>query len=129
MKSKLLGKNFFGILKASYLSRRPLPWRDLAEICWGQLVDSSRKLNCQIRSEFWLTYPWIFGTMKVSTVSYKGEYFEIGGVSKAMSVKKFRDLVTDVTNAMQCGLWIRNNNPFSFGGKMFNDNCDLCDFK
>ena len=53
--------------------------------------------------------------MKVSTVRYKGEYFEIGGVSKAMSGKKFRDLVNDVTNAM----WIVDpkQQPLLFWGQ------------
>ena len=60
--------------------------------------------------------------MKV-IVSYKGDYFEIAGVSKAMSVKKFRDLVTDVTKVDP------KRQTLFFGGKMFNDDCDLCDYK
>lgn len=52
-----------------------------------------------------------------------GEIFEIPDVSKAMLVKKFKTKVKEAT-----GIETKAQN-LMFGGKIFNDDCDLCDYK
>ena len=51
------------------------------------------------------------------------EVFEIPDVSKAMLIKKFKKKVTEIT-----GVAVKAQN-LMFGGKIFNDDCDLCDYK
>ena len=51
------------------------------------------------------------------------EVFDIPDVSKAMLVKKFKTKVKEIT-----GVDIKVQN-LMFGGKMMNDDCDLCDYK
>merc|ERR1712226_234016 len=51
------------------------------------------------------------------------EVFEIPDISKAMLVKKFKIKVKEVT-----GIETKAMN-LMFGGKIFNDDCDLCDYK
>ena len=51
------------------------------------------------------------------------EVFEIPDVSKAMLVKKFKTKVKEAT-----GIETKAMN-LMFGGKIFNDDCDLCDYK
>ena len=60
--------------------------------------------------------------MKV-LIKFKGQDFEIPDVSKAMTVKKFRSFVKDVTEVEP-----KLQNLY-FGGKMLHDDCDLCDYK
>ena len=52
-----------------------------------------------------------------------GETVVVPDVSKAMTVKKFKKLVFEATKIES-----KLQNLF-FGGKMMNDNCDLCDYK
>ena len=49
--------------------------------------------------------------------------FEIPDVSKAMLIKKFKKKVYEIT-----GVEVNAQN-LMFGGKIFNDDCDLCDYK
>ena len=51
------------------------------------------------------------------------EVFEIPDVSKAMLIKKFKKKVMEIT-----GVEVKVQN-LMFGGKIFNDDCDLCDYK
>ena len=51
------------------------------------------------------------------------EVFEIPDVSKAMLIKKFKKKVMEIT-----GVAVKAQN-LMFGGKIFNDDCDLCDYK
>ena len=51
------------------------------------------------------------------------EQFEIPDVSKAMLIKKFKKKVMEIT-----GVAVKAQN-LMFGGKIFNDDCDLCDYK
>ena len=51
------------------------------------------------------------------------EQFEIPDVSKAMLIKKFKKKVYEIT-----GVEVNAQN-LMFGGKIFNDDCDLCDYK
>merc|ERR1712083_113854 len=60
--------------------------------------------------------------MKV-LVKFKGQDFEVPDVSKAMTVRKFRTLVKNVTEVDQ-----KLQNLY-FGGKVMHDDCDLCDYK
>merc|ERR1711962_927119 len=60
--------------------------------------------------------------MKV-LIKFKGQDFEIPDVSKAMTVKKFRTFVKDVTEVEP-----KLQNLY-FGGKAMYDDCDLCDYK
>ena len=49
--------------------------------------------------------------------------FEIPDVSKAMLIKKFKKKVMEIT-----GVAVKAQNLL-FGGKILNDECDLCDYK
>ena len=60
--------------------------------------------------------------MKV-IVKYKGDDFEIDGVSKAMTVKKFITYVKEATSVDP-----KYQNLY-FGGKVMHNDCDLCDYK
>ena len=60
--------------------------------------------------------------VKVQNLS-TAEVFDIPDVSKAMLVKKFKTKVKEIT-----GVDIKVQN-LMFGGKMMNDDCDLCDYK
>ena len=51
------------------------------------------------------------------------EQFEIPDVSKAMLIKKFKKKVMEIT-----GVAVKAQNLL-FGGKILNDECDLCDYK
>merc|ERR1712228_194656 len=53
----------------------------------------------------------------------KGDDFEIDGVSKAMTVKKFRTYVKEATSVDP-----KYQNLY-FGGKVMHNDCDLCDYK
>ena len=60
--------------------------------------------------------------MKV-LLKFKGEDYEVNDISKAMTVRKFRTEVKNVT-----GVEPKVQNLY-FGGKVLHDDCDLCDYK
>ena len=60
--------------------------------------------------------------MKV-LVHYHGTDYEIKDVSKAMLIKEFRKYVQDATKVEP------KKQTLMFGGKIFQDDCDLCDYK
>ena len=60
--------------------------------------------------------------MKV-LLKFKGEDYEVNDISKAMTVKKFRNEVKKATGVEQ-----KLQNLY-FGGKVLHDDCDLCDYK
>jgi len=60
--------------------------------------------------------------MKV-LLKFKGEDYEVNDISKAMTVRKFRNEVKKVTGVEQ-----KHQNLY-FGGKVLHDDCDLCDYK
>merc|ERR1712083_353795 len=60
--------------------------------------------------------------MKV-LVKFKGQDFEVPDVSKAMTVRKFRTLVKNVTEVDP------KLQSLYFGGKVMHDECDLCDYR
>ena len=49
--------------------------------------------------------------------------YDITDVSKAMLVRKFKKKVKEIT-----GVDVKQQNLY-FGGKLLNDDCDLCDYK
>ena len=51
------------------------------------------------------------------------ETYDITDVSKAMLVRKFKKKVKEIT-----GVEVKHQNLY-FGGKLLNDDCDLCDYK
>ena len=51
------------------------------------------------------------------------ETYDITDVSKAMLVRKFKKKVKEIT-----GVDVKQQNLY-FGGKLLNDDCDLCDYK
>ena len=62
--------------------------------------------------------------MKVKVLNLMtSKVFEIPDVSKAMLIKKFKKKVYEIT-----GVEVNAQN-LMFGGKIFNDDCDLCDYK
>ena len=60
--------------------------------------------------------------MKV-LVHYHGTDYEIKDVSKAMLIKEFRKYVQDATTVEP------KKQTLMFGGKIFQDDCDLCDYR
>ena len=60
--------------------------------------------------------------MKV-LLKFKGEDYEVNDISKAMTVKKFRTEVKNVTGVDN------KSQSLYFGGKVLHDDCDLCDYK
>ena len=60
--------------------------------------------------------------MKV-LVHYHGTDYEIKDVSKAMLIKEFRKYVQDATKVEP------KKQMLMFGGKIFQDDCDLCDYR
>ena len=54
---------------------------------------------------------------------FAGQDFEVPDVSKAMTVRKFRTLVKNVTEVDP------KLQSLYFGGKVMHDECDLCDYR
>ena len=56
-------------------------------------------------------------------IQYQGQLYEVNDVSKAMPIKKFRKFVQEATKVEA------KKQLLTFGGKMFHDDCDLCDYR
>ena len=75
---------------------------------------------CKILMDCWkMTYSLLFWNNDV----FAGQDFEVPDVSKAMTVRKFRTLVKNVTEVDP------KLQSLYFGGKVMHDECDLCDYR